>query len=142
LYFYDFSTVFYAFSKFTARNSNKVCTSVPRINTKPPRLSFLLTRSPSSDPPLRSKQKLDVDRPTPATVSPRGENRGAGKHPGPYAHLRELGIGGRRLGAAARRRPAAGGEVARWGSVPVPLDDGGEVGELPGGVLELRPGSA
>jgi hypothetical protein len=23
----------------------------------------------------------------------------------------------------------------------VPLDDGGEVGELPGGVLELRPGS-
>jgi hypothetical protein len=32
--------------------------------------------------------------------------------------------------------------VVRWGSVPVPLDDGGEVGELPGGVLELRPGSA
>jgi hypothetical protein len=31
--------------------------------------------------------------------------------------------------------------VARWGSVLVPLDDGGEVGELPGGVLELRPGS-
>jgi hypothetical protein len=32
--------------------------------------------------------------------------------------------------------------VARWGNVLVLLDDGGEVGELPGGVLELRPGSA
>jgi hypothetical protein len=31
--------------------------------------------------------------------------------------------------------------VARWGSVLVPLDDGGEVGELPGDVSELRPGS-
>jgi hypothetical protein len=31
--------------------------------------------------------------------------------------------------------------VVRWGSVLVLLDDGGEVGELPGDVLELRPGS-
>jgi hypothetical protein len=85
---------------------------------------------------------LEIDRLTPATASTTGENRGAGEYLGLYAHLRELGIGGRWLGAAARRRPAAGGEVVRWGSVPVLLDDGGEVGELPGGVLELRPGSA
>jgi hypothetical protein len=31
--------------------------------------------------------------------------------------------------------------VVRWGSVLVLLDDGGEVGELPGDVLELRSGS-
>jgi hypothetical protein len=64
------------------------------------------------------------------------------KHLDTLAHLLEPGIGGRRLEAAARRSPAAGGEVVRWGSASVPLDNGGEVGELPEGVLELRSRSA
>jgi hypothetical protein len=35
-YFCDFSTVFYAFIKFTAGNSNKLYRIVPRFSTKPP----------------------------------------------------------------------------------------------------------
>jgi hypothetical protein len=36
----DFSTIFYAFSKFTAENSNKVYKTAPRISTKPPETSL------------------------------------------------------------------------------------------------------
>jgi hypothetical protein len=75
------------------------------------------------------------------TASAGGEGRRAGKQLGFLAHLCELGIEGRWLGAVARRRPAAGGEVERWGSTSVPLEDGGAVGELSGNVVELRPGS-
>jgi hypothetical protein len=39
-YFSDFSTVFHAFLKFTAGNSNKVYITVPRFSTKPPAISL------------------------------------------------------------------------------------------------------
>jgi hypothetical protein len=39
-YFSDFSTVFYAFLKFTAGNSNKLYRIVPRFSTKPPAISL------------------------------------------------------------------------------------------------------
>jgi hypothetical protein len=39
-YFSDFSTVFYAFLKFTAGNLNKLYNTVPRFSTKPPETSL------------------------------------------------------------------------------------------------------